>query len=329
MLKNLVEIIKKNKINSEISVIFHDVSSMPNELNGINRIRSSNRKEYLKAIAASDVLIWGGGTCFYDAGSKAENRGLTDLLKIGTLCKIFNTKMFFLGVGIGKITPQIEFKIKSIFKLSNSIFFRDEDSLIESKKYIKNKASRSGDLALLLNVDKYKCKEKRYITYSGVYNYDLNIDDLVILLEYISKLTNSEVAFLPCHRSPHDDNISHLRISEKLNVKYKIFDVNSIDEYIEILSQSKFHIGVRLHSIVLADLLSIPNLGIEYSPKIRKYIHSTGVLEHIRSNKSPADISYEMINEVINNYTPPSEYIAKENGYSTEAIKRILDDINI
>src|SRR3712207_6863944 len=42
----------------------------------------------------------------------------------------------------------------------------------------------------------------------------------------------------------------------------KIYSWKHPEEFIEILSQMDFHIGNRLHSLILADILGVPNIGI-------------------------------------------------------------------
>lgn len=329
MLENLVFMIKKIKPDCKISVALHNINTMPGQLENTIRIDTSDKVKYIKNIISSDIVVWGGGTCFYDAGETKITRGLNDLIKIAIVCKLFNTKLIFLGVGIGKVTDRIKNKIKTIFNYSHSLYFRDEESFSEGHNYTKKKLYRSGDLALLGNIEKFSSNEKKYVTYSGVYNYAINTQHLAWLLDDLSRETNTEIAFLPCHRAPHDDNEHHQNVANLLNVKYTIFDTNTIDEYLQILSCSQFHIGVRLHSIVLSDMLAIPNVGIEYSPKIKKYIKSTNVLFEDRSNPRVEDISINKIKNIIKNYVRPTEYINGENKLSLIAIERVINDLGI
>lgn len=326
MLHNLISNIKIIHPLARISVVAHDCQLLP-PLGDVDIIKSSDKLLYLISLFRANIVIWGGGTCFYDSGNAESNRGIRDLIRIGNLCRLFKTKLFFLGVGVGKITENVEENIKHIFSLSEKIYFRDEFSLIYGKKIIGNNAERSGDLALLLDVSEKQNDNKMYITYSGVYKYDLDLVWLSSILEYLSCKYNAEIAFLPCHRGVGDDNIHHKEVRSLLKSKSIVFDVNNYDEYIDVLSKSHFHIGVRLHSIVLADMLGVPNIGIEYSPKIKKYIESTGVISDARCVSSVNDIAFSAIDRVCTDYSKPIDYIRKENLMTIASIKDIFNEL--
>ena len=57
-----------------------------------------------------------------------------------------------------------------------------------------------------------------------------------------------------------------MRLSCPLNIS----EINS-----EIL-QAKFYIGMRLHLLFVCDLMKIPSIGINYSPKIIYYNNEVG-----------------------------------------------------
>ena len=329
MLINLLNFIREKYPKASLSVVLHDINAMKILTNKVKIISSSDRLSYIKALYSSDIVIWGGGTCFYDSGSKLGNRGLDDLIKIGLLCRLFKTKLIFLGVGVGKVTKNVRNKIKTIFKLSHAVYLRENYSSEVAKKiYQKDKFFRSGDLALLSNasVMPEKIRDKKYITFSGVYNYSINIEKICEILEYLSAKLDAEVYFIPCHRDPLDDNSSHEAISKELGVDSTIFDIKSIEEYVTIIKGSSFHIGVRLHSLVLADLYSVPNIGLEYSPKIKNYINSTLVLEQYRCFEDISMIDFDILDKVINRYQKPNEFIDMENIYTFKAIERIFND---
>ena len=331
MLSNLLNYICSEFPNVKVSVVLHDITSFNFDDREIEIIASSNKIEYLKAIIRANVLIWGGGTCFYDSGTSIGNRGLTDLVKIGILCRVFNVKFYFLGVGIGKVTKKVKSKLKVIFKLANYIYFRENKSIKLAKDMMaKRKIGRSGDLALLkesLEVDLGNLPNKvDYITFSGVYGYEVDEKVIARLLDSASKKYNAKIVFLPCHRSIVDDNILHNNIAKIMNRESDVLDINTIDEYISVIKGSVFHFGIRLHSIVLADMYGVPNLGIEYSPKIRNYIDSTSILIGKRCFKDANEVSLQDVDYIMLNYKKPDLYIKNENSLTIQAISRIVNE---
>ncbi|MBE9029224.1 polysaccharide pyruvyl transferase family protein [filamentous cyanobacterium LEGE 11480] len=52
-----------------------------------------------------------------------------------------------------------------------------------------------------------------------------------------------------------------------------IYNWESPEQFLEVMQGMDFHIGNRLHSIILADILGVPSIGINAEPpKILDYL---------------------------------------------------------
>ncbi|HGM5488610.1 TPA: polysaccharide pyruvyl transferase family protein [Serratia fonticola] len=326
MLSNLCRsLLKDNSI--KITIAVHDVDKLKiaSDIKNINLVKTSDKLSYVKAIFSADKVIWGGGTCFYDAGVQ-NNRGLYDLIKIGLLCKLFRTQFIFMGVGIGYLSDNVKDAIVKILKLSNEIYFRDKESLeLARKLYTKGNFKLSGDLAFLN--DSYPIKDiirsNNYISYSGVQGYG-DAKTIAEKLNIISKEYDKKIVFLPSHRGVIDDNDLHEKIAENLTCEFAISSPNSVDEYIDVLEKSYFHVGVRLHSVVLADVAGCPNVGIVYSPKVERYIRESGAEGCIRTIADIGSLTPSIISDIIDEYVQPLVFIDNQKRLCQEAIDNVF-----
>lgn len=76
----------------------------------------------------------------------------------------------------------------------------------------------------------------------------------------------------PLHNSPNGDNI----------LLGKFFNSENLSEFdIEILRQSDYLIGMRLHAIIFATQLGIPFIALNYASKVRNYVEDLDLAEFI------------------------------------------------
>jgi len=273
------------------------------------------------AIFRSDLVIWGGGTCIYD------NKGLFDILKIQKISKFLGKKFIFLGIGIGKINNAKETACK-ILKNADYIYFRDNNSFQKANELIKIKNSCVGsDLVFLdTNIEKkfQSSSSIKNISFSGVYNTDKKwVKFYALQLEKLIENFSCIIHFLPAHTGDKNDNIFHKEIIKVIKSdKIKLHNLRKPQEFINTLSTMDFHIGMRLHSIIFADLFGIPNIGIEYAPKVRYYIKKTEILSekrifNIGDELNPADII-----TVHSLYRHPKNFIFNEQNEAKKCLEK-------
>jgi len=266
----------------------------------------------------SSVVVWGGGTCFYD------NDGLYSLYKYWKLSKLLNKRFIFLGIGIGKLSGKFKDLSIKIIKNSHYISTRDEYSFNFVKRYNKN-TCLGGDLVFLkysetnikLNRKKNN-KQLKNISFSGIYMGNKSIS---FYSEQLKKLINELgviIHFLPAHEKDID---FHKKLSANLpNKNVRLINNFDIEKYQNVMQYMDFHIGMRLHSIVLADIFSVPNLGIEYANKVRYYLEKSNSLDRLLKLYSP--IHPELIKKILYNYNPNIDFMKKEKETSLKCLNK-------
>lgn len=267
------------------------------------------RLRKLYATLMSRCVIWGGGTCLYEA---ADNTGLSDISHWQQLAHSFRARFAFLGIGIGAVsTVEIKQKISCILNAADYICFRENDSLVRAMEEFDciQSSKLGGDLVFLQNRESAASggrdvSQLKKISFSGVLGTDKRfVEKYVSLLLNCIEQSGSTIYFLPAHQGSHNDNDFHRLIAKRLPAgSYVICEWGSPDDYLEMLSKMDFHIGMRLHSIILADLLGIPNLAISYSPKVESYIRKSDVLPELRLTNLDADVSHQRIAVILKSY---------------------------
>ncbi|MBT1728449.1 polysaccharide pyruvyl transferase family protein [Enterobacter quasimori] len=241
-----------------------------------------NKLRFLTVLRRSDKLVWGGGTCFY----KDENTGYSGLILlfiISLFCFISGTKNYFVGVGIGNLTTRwAKILVNLILKLSKHIVFRDGKSyrIAVQELQIKN-CELGGDLVLLNEIFTDPEKEiynESFISVSGHYAYigdERLMHNYTTVINAIIKSTGIfNICFVSMHQDPtNNDHAFHRKLSEYLpsEVNFHFCDEN---ESIQKIALSKYHIGMRLHSLVFATLYNVPLVAFTYSPKINSFLEN-------------------------------------------------------
>ena len=317
MLSNLIQYFsKKIEVKKIFIFVRNNYFDITDEKIEVLPLSKYSRLKKTKAIFRSDMIIWGGGTCIFEG---TENRGLYDLLRIQQITKIFRKKFIFLGIGIGSLKSDRIIKLsKKIIENSEFIYFRDKQSCDAAKKIssVKN-CCVGGDLVFLTKLFEPTRKKSNKITkisFSGVFDQSEESAHFYAKeLEKLSKQFCAEIHFLPAHLSEKNDNIFHKKIIKKVpDLNYIIHTWNKPLDFVEILKTMDFHIGMRLHSIILADLLNIPNIGIIYSPKVEYYIRKSNILPEKRLYNLREHLNIQNIVNIFQQYEIPVDFIENE-----------------
>lgn len=318
MLSNLISFfLAKKKIKRIFVFVRDNYYQINNEKVKIIPLSKLSRLKKTFAILRSNFVIWGGGTCLYEG---SNNRGLYDLYKVQKITNMFGKKFIFFGIGVGFLENREIIHIsKKILDHSRFIYFRDVNSSKRAQQITNvDNSCVGGDLAFLsdisINNPKNKCNSIKRISFSGVFDQsDITAKFYAQELNKISEHFNAEIHFLPSHLGEKNDNEFHKRIIENnLKASFTMHLWNSVDEYVKILQRMDFHIGMRLHSIVLADLVGIPNIGIVYSPKVKYYIQKSTSEPEKRIFDLREKIELGNIEFVYRNYEYQSEFIQTE-----------------
>lgn len=284
----------------------------------------------LQLLLKSDYIVWGGGSL--NLSSKPKN-----LVRLQLFSKLMRKRFCFVGVGLESVKPGTEKNIAQIFENADFLYVRDKYSyqLIQEKIKYDKSFYLGGNLAFLdLNFyEKYINQRKisqnlNNISFSGKYWWGdgrgkFYAEQLMPLIEKF----NSVIHLVPAHQGDErNDNRFHKLMKEYLPEKNcVIHSWNKPEEFIEILSQMDFHLGNRLHSIIIADILGVPNIGIDEHPsKISNYINKTEMLTTERIAAFMEPLSVERIQSIFQNYKRPEEFILNESKTSQEGLGKLF-----
>ncbi|QJB26789.1 polysaccharide pyruvyl transferase family protein [Limnospira fusiformis] len=279
----------------------------------------------LGLILRSDYIFWGGGTL--NIGSSPPK----NLLRLKTLSKLMGKGFGFLGVGLeGSNSESYQ-----LFDKCYLLYLRDKYSYELALNNFKNTQfiCLGGDLAFL-ELSFYEPfiatknrSEFKNISFSGKYWWGEGRGEFYAkqLIPVIEKY-NSVIHLLPSHVGDEtNDNRFHEFLRKYLPEKNcQLHSWQEPQEFIKILSEMDFHLGNRLHSIIIADILGVPNIGIQKSgSKIDNYLQKTGVLPQERRVDVLGEIGLDRMEKIFNQYQRPDAFIKNE----SEQVKKCLEII--
>jgi polysaccharide pyruvyl transferase WcaK-like protein len=216
-------------------------------------------------IKGCNQVVFGGGTQF-SSNSKIFTQ--IDIFIFILICRILRIKVSAASIGIGALSKKNIFIVFAL-NLISQISVRD---LTSSKKLtgcnIKHKVV--ADLVYDLDL-KPKKTEKKFtlITATGPV---LKLNDLY---------TQNFYRFLETYLKRKDENIIYCifqkgedeYLYEPLKMKYpnlEILELSSSVEQIEmVFSKVKQVVGMRYHSLILADIFDVPFKGFSYDDKVK------------------------------------------------------------
>jgi len=282
MLVNLTEFLLSKDIKVRV-LTKNRLNELSNKVEQINISNNTGFLDYHRHFSNFDTVIWGGGTCLYSTNKNL--RGLIGLLKRVLVAKYLKINFIFLGIGIEKPKNLFyEILYKLILMNSKHLLCRDIESVKLANK-LNIKASLSHDLSILSVGDHRKSiTEANYIVfavagYENVYPY---INDIAQYLKSISNYFGKKILLISLHDGLDDE--CNLKLYEMLRgtVSVKFYSNIDVNEKVEIIKNSYFVISLRLHGIILSDLLGLPVFGISYQDKVKQYLEKEDLYNHKR-----------------------------------------------
>jgi polysaccharide pyruvyl transferase WcaK-like protein len=279
----------------------------------------------LLAIMSADTVIWGGGTCFFES---ADNSGIYWIRKVQRLCRLLGKNFSFLGIGVDPIrAPQLAKVAASLLNDIKIPFFRDSASLANARTIgYRGEARIGGDLAFLWPILVPATGRQRsrvaQISFSG--NGNLGAEQAGIYSAMLAELVaeGAHVHFLPAHGGNSDDTRFHRLVAAALPTGcYTLHEYETTLARISgLLATMDFHLGMRLHSVIMADLLGVPNIGIAYMEKVRYYVERSGIMPRERIVALGEPITATMVKGVLAGYVRPEQFITAE----TDAVRNAV-----
>ncbi len=236
----------------------------------------------------SDLFVWGGGTCLYEPGD-GDIRGMESFLRNIRLFRIAGKPYGFLGIGMGELASGRSRRITgSILKHASFVTFRDPASMDIARGVTDRSLWQRFELCgdpFLLSGDRMRMLRKAdarrpmtriaFCGHLGLADREPLVRFYADLLDRLMEETGASVSCVPMQSwKGMDDNRFHEQLKGHIRHRdrFKVHTYDSMESLIALLEEVDFLIGMRLHSILLADVLGIPSLGIETMPKVGFYL---------------------------------------------------------
>lgn len=283
----------------------------------------------VRLLFTTDCAIWGGGTCLFE-GKENGAKNLKRLYRNVLAFRLFRRPFMWWGVGIGEIyTPKGREFIAGTLSNSSLAIFREKESYFQAISLLghADMFSLGGDLVFLM-ADKIENMRKRgqerttirSIGFSGMGRFKADQDIVrtyASILESLIREMDVRICFLPMQRGLNSDNDFHGQIAKSLpRGTYEFLEYDSPEEAMRLMGGLDFLIGMRLHSIILADLLLIPNIAVGYASKVAAYVRKSGFLVDCRVVRLGEPISSARVQQVASRHSLEREslltYIDRE-----------------
>jgi len=215
-------------------------------------------------------LTFGGGTQFSSNSSKYTQ---IDNFLLVLISKALNIFVKADSVGIGAIKSNDKTLIKTL-KLFDFISVRDKTSSFKLKN-INHTLTK--DLVYKINFNKQQViKNKILITATGpvLRRNKFYTENYLSFLDIHIDRNETEIYYCIFQKG-EDDFIFH--ILKKRFPKLKILKIATKEEVESVYSKAKFVVGMRYHSLILADIFDVPFVGFSYDDKVKDlcYIKKT------------------------------------------------------
>jgi polysaccharide pyruvyl transferase CsaB len=253
----------------------------------VKSVYRDNPEDTVSAIKNSDIVILGGGGIIQEYYGinvvdlfRNFGKGVASYAIPPLIGKIFKKKVFYWCLGHSPVITDEAISFSRFFySLADVITLRDEYSFSTLKELIKEeKTSIYLDVDPLLDLDlsKYLKEPKEKILGVSLRSWFNN----KFLIEKVSQALNEllkEDKDLKLFLIPFDLNLD-IEIIEALKNYFPSdrlysFEIKTLEDVIEALSQCKFFLGMRLHSLILAYKLNKPFLTLSYDVKTEEFVN--------------------------------------------------------
>ncbi len=280
-----------------------------------------------------DAMLWGGGTLSLNSQPKSLSRQQT-------ICRFLGKTFAFLGIGLEVMNSTSNLKsISRFFSNASFLYVRDQYSYDVAQNTLQInplKLHLGGDLAFL-NLGFYEPFQKtaiqatpqlKNLSFTGKHWWGEGRAEFYAqqLIPIIEKY-NTIIHLIPAQiKTESNDNQFHEKLKNFLpSNQCEIHTWSHPEDYFKLLSQMDFHIGNRLHSIIAADLIGVPNIGIgSTGSKIDNYIIKTQTLSSQRVVDFMEPFSLEKVETILTHYKQPKAFILQESQAAQEGVQKFF-----
>lgn len=328
MLEALLDQFEASNAVSKVAVDMHEdtLGNWTGKSKPITGTGLEAKAKRLSSLLSCDMLLWGGGTCLYDAG---DNSGMRRLLRYAKLAKAFGKKFCMANIGIGRLDSLESRQLAAaILNQADAVTLRDHASHRMAHDIAPlGRYTLGGDLATLypLPVSNTKASTIKTVSFSGVREAvaDKSIVEATAASLRALVSQGAHIKFLPFHGGPHSDHEFHKVVAQGLpEESYTLVKADTAREIVDAMKNTDFHIGMRLHSAVVADLIGLPGIGLVYHPKVGYYLQRQR--SDYRAATPSAGFTPDYLNAVLAEYARPDQTLAEERALALHGLRRLV-----
>lgn len=298
----ITEGLKHYNKDLRIAVLAHKPKKLMLE-SGYDAYDRMNYFKIKKLFSRSRLLISGGGTLITDITSK---RSLIYYLSVISLAIKNGMRTMIYGSGIGPVKAENRAIIKNVLDKVDAICVREELSLAELKDIgvsEKTPGILTADPALSLSpaskksteqlLKKYDLSQKSYFIVSLRRYSNSDYKSIAQVCDNISNDFGITPVFIPM-KYPDDITAADLCRKYMKTPAKVIRQKYTVSEMISLVSESRFVLSMRLHTLVYAASSKIPCLGISDDPKLKAFLDYCGINHHINLKALNKDELYKL-----------------------------------
>jgi polysaccharide pyruvyl transferase CsaB len=288
LLYAMITSLRQLKPKLEIVVL----SNKPEKTSADYKVKAVNRwliPEIWSAVKQADLLISGGGSLLQDV---TGSRSIIYYLAVVLMAKFMGVPVMFYAQGIGPVTQKLnKLLIGKIGNKVDVITVRDRQSLEDLKELgvIKPMSRVTADPVLAVAGKQISLERgKEILTKAGIVlddprrpvlgisvrewpGLELAIPVLARVIDSLVETQGCQVVFLAMH-NPKDLSpawkISRLMSSQKVVLQEKY----QIEELFSLIGNLDALVGMRLHALIMAAVMGVPQVGVSYDPKVDRFM---------------------------------------------------------
>lgn len=285
MLTAIIEALRAERKDVEITVM----SGKPEvtaKKHGVRSIHRFSPLQILKAMLHTDLLLSGGGSLLQDVTSK---RSILYYLSILLLAKLLGKKVMLYAQGIGPIKSSIARALtKYTCRKADLITVRDDGSYDELLEMglSTDKVLVTADAVFSLVADRKDIGRKilqknglqgnKPIIGIAVRHWQGEQRFMRVFADAAMKLRKQYdacIVFVPL-QFPADTKIAEdiALLMEDHEDTIILKEGYTTEEYVSLISNLDFLIGMRLHALVFSALAGVPFLAVSYDPKVDRFV---------------------------------------------------------
>ena len=313
VLRSIVESLRQERPNIKITVL----SRRPEETKLSNNVKSIywlNVFSILSTMKNTELLISGGGNLMQD---ETSTRTLLYYLSIIKCARLTGAKVMLYANGIGPLNKEKNRqRVKDQLNQISLLTIREEKSLEElkiigiTKPHIEITADAAFTLEIAPNIQREESLNGKYfiISIRSWKHLDSEFEEKIArFADYVKERYKLEPVCIAMQ--PQYD----LDISKRVSAKIKsgatvLIKRYSVDEMLNIVQNSEFVLGMRLHTLIYAAKAGVPVIALGYGPKVE------GIMDYMKQDfmTSVENVQYENIISYVDTIMENKDEISKK-----------------